>query len=315
LNLPQKNELNMAGFGTFVALLIVAQCPISDGLAGIVLWVTAVLAMVMGYHLVASVGGGDMPCCITVLNSYSGWALVAEGFMMKSIVLTIVGSLIGFSGAILTHIMCVSMNRDIFNVIFGGMNTAAPSKHDENEPKKEHVETTPEAVAALCRDAKKILIVPGYGMAAGRAQNQVANVCRTLREDFDVEVEFGIHPVAGRMPGQMNVLLAEASVPYDWVKEMDEVNPHMDEYDVCLIVGANDITNSAAEDVEGCAIYGMPVLQVWRAKNVVFCKRSMAGGYADLENPVFFKDNTQMFLGNADKSMDALNAALKDMGV
>merc|ERR1712160_224431 len=253
----------------------------------------ALLAMVMGFHLVGSVGGGDMPVCITVLNSYSGWALVAEGFLLDSPVLTVVGSLIGFSGAILTKIMCDAMNRDIVNVIFGGLNTVAPTKSkDGDEAPKEHV-------------------VPGYGMAMAQAQGAMGQLASACREN-DIALKFGVHPVAGRMPGQMNVLLAEAGVPHEWVLEMDEVNPDMEKQDVVLIVGANDVVNSAAQEVEGCAIWGMPVIEVWRAKKVIFCKRSMGGGYADLENPVFFKPNTEMLLGDAKKTADSLTIKVKE---
>eukprot|EP00928_Gymnodinium_smaydae_P024050 TRINITY_DN1959_c0_g1_i2.p1 TRINITY_DN1959_c0_g1~~TRINITY_DN1959_c0_g1_i2.p1 ORF type:complete len:299 (-),score=99.46 TRINITY_DN1959_c0_g1_i2:99-911(-) len=265
----------------------------------------------MGYHLVGSVGGGDMPVCVTVLNSYSGWALVAEGFLLKSPVLTVVGSLIGCSGAILTKIMCDAMNRDIFNVIFGGMNTAAPSKKSGDEAPKVHVETSVANTADLLSSAKEVLIVPGYGMAVARAQGAVGEIAKACR-DAGIVCKFGIHPVAGRMPGQMNVLLAEAGVPHEWVMEMDEVNPDMEKFDAVLVVGANDITNSAAQEVEGCAIWGMPVIEVWRAKKVIFCKRSMAGGYADLDNPVFYKPNTEMLLGDAKKTADALSGKLKE---
>merc|ERR1740121_1247570 len=266
--------------------------------------------MIMGYHLVASVGGGDMPVCITVLNSYSGWALVAEGFLLQSPLLTIVGSLIGCSGAILTKIMCDAMNRDIMNVIFGGMNVAAPAKKGDDGP-KEHTETNVEAVAELLINAKEILVVPGYGMAQARAQMAIGELATILR-DNKINIKFGIHPVAGRMPGQMNVLLAEASVPHEWVLEMDEVNPDMETNDVVLCVGCNDVVNSAAIEVEGCSIWGMPVIEVWRAKKVIFCKRSMAGGYADLDNPVFFKDNTEMLLGDAKKTADSLAAKVRE---
>merc|ERR1719440_2322438 len=264
---------------------------------GAELWMTMVVSMLMGLHLVDSVGGGDMPVCITVLNSYSGWALVAEGFLLNSPMLTIVGSLIGFSGAILTHIMCEAMN------------TVAPVKKGESAPKT-HTETSPEAVAELLADAKSVMIVPGYGMAVARAQNPAAGLATAVRANGAV-CKFGIHPVAGRMPGQMNVLLAEAGVPYDWVFEMDEVNPDMDNVDVCLVIGANDITNKAACDTPGCPIYGMPVIEVWRAKKTIFFKRSMGGGYADIENPVFFMENTDMLLGDAKKSCDAIGGKLK----
>merc|ERR1719399_2328519 len=252
LNLPGKNYLNLGGLALFVFFVFsfVYGSPLDRVLhmgPVIHLWAIAVLACLMGVHLVGSVGGGDMPVCITVLNSYSGWALVAEGFLLNSPMLTIVGSLIGFSGAILTHIMCEAMNRDIFNVIFGGMNTVTPVKKDGDDAPKVHTETTSEAVAELLAEAKKILIVPGYGMAVARAQNPAAGLATAIRNNGAV-CKFGIHPVAGRMPGQMNVLLAEAGVPYDWVFEMDEINPDMDSVDVCLVVGANDITNKAAQD-------------------------------------------------------------------
>jgi NAD(P) transhydrogenase len=314
LNLPGKNFINLVGLFTFLGLsayLIVSGDQDGGDVGRKCTWGVALVACFMGYHLVASVGGGDMPVCITVLNSYSGWALAAEGFNLNQPMLACVGSIIGFSGAILTKIMCDAMNRDIANVIFGGMNVAAPAKKGEEE-KKVHVETTVSATAALLVDAKKVCIVPGYGMAQARAQNPVGALCQTLR-DADKVCDFIIHPVAGRMPGQMNVLLAEAGVPYDFVKEMDEVNEDMESYDVCIVLGANDITNSAAQEVEGCAIWGMPVIHVWHCKKTVFCKRSMAGGYADLENPVFFKENTNMLLGDGLKTAEALLAELKTM--
>merc|ERR1712032_377068 len=309
LNLPGKNFLNLVCLLTFFGLMgYFLVC--GEGDLGVqLLWCVAALSMVMGFHLVASVGGGDMPVCITVLNSYSGWALVAEGFLLQSKLLTIVGSLIGFSGAILTKIMCDAMNRDIFNVIFGGMNTAAPVKGKDTGP-KEHTETNVDAVAELVANAKEVLVVPGYGMAMARAQGamgELASVCRTNK----INLKFGVHPVAGRMPGQMNVLLAEASVPHEWVLEMDEVNPDMESNDVVLVVGANDVVNSSAIEIEGCAIWGMPVIEVWRAKKVIFCKRSMAGGYADLDNPVFYKENTDMLLGDAKKTADSLAAKVR----
>jgi len=323
LSLPFKNLINLFGLFSFLglsALLIQRGDAPLDSLLGssygfdcigrAVMLAIAFIACFMGYHLVASVGGGDMPVCITVLNSYSGWALAAEGFNLNAPLLAVVGSIIGFSGAILTKIMCDAMNRDIFNVIFGGMNTVAPAKGEKI--KQEHVETTVVAVAALLADASKVCIIPGYGMAQARAQNPVGEICKALRA-AGKECDFVIHPVAGRMPGQMNVLLAEAGVPYDFVREMDEVNSDMNKYDVCIVMGANDITNSAAEEVEGCAIWGMPVIRVWETKKVIFCKRSMGGGYADLENPVFFKDNTDMLLGDGLKTADSLLGELKGM--
>merc|ERR1712151_1359957 len=218
---------------------------------------------------------------------------------------------IGFSGAILTHIMCVAMNRDIANVLFGGMNNTASIKTggDEEAP-PEHKEIKPEQVAEQLADAKQVMIIPGYGMAVARAQSQVAKIA-TMCIDHGVKVRFGIHPVAGRMPGQMNVLLAEAGVPYDWVFEHEEVNDDMKDIDVCLVVGANDITNISATTEEGCPIYGMPVFSVWECKHTIFFKRSMKPGYADLPNPCFYKDNAYMCLGNADKTCDEIAAKVK----
>jgi len=311
LNLPGKNYLNLSGLILFV-VLVWKFLRDGDNLFGIVmLWLVAVLASLMGVHLVGSVGGGDMPVCITVLNSYSGWALVAEGFLLNSTVLTIVGSLIGFSGAILTKIMCDAMNRDIFNVLFGGINNAPPVKGAVDEAPKEHVECGVEAVADMLANAKEVLVVPGYGMAMARAQTAMGEIANLLRRN-NINLKFGVHPVAGRMPGQMNVLLAEAGVPHEWVLEMDEVNPHMESQDVVLVVGANDVVNSAAQEIEGCAIWGMPVIEVWKAKKVIFCKRSMGGGYADLDNPVFYKPNTEMLLGDAKKTADALAAKVRE---
>jgi NAD(P) transhydrogenase len=306
LNLPNKNMLNLgglAGQGLLMTWLF-------NGGGNLPLWGTAGLSSAMGYHLVASVGGADMPVCITVLNSYSGWALVAEGFLLDSPMLTIVGSLIGFSGGILTKIMCDAMNRDIANVLFGGINVAPPKPEDKDAPPKVHVETSADSAAASLGSAKSVLIVPGYGMAVARAQMAVADIARTLRA-ADIECRFGIHPVAGRMPGQMNVLLAEAGVPYDWVEEMDEVNPGIADVDVTLVVGANDITNSAAQEVEGCSIWGMPVIEVWKGKKTIFMKRTMGAGYADLDNLVFYKENTEMLLGDAKDMTEKIAAKLK----
>merc|ERR1719336_505840 len=307
LSLPGKNLINVAALTAQVGLG--AQFLTAGGLSP--LWATAALSNVMGYHLVASVGGADMPVCITVLNSYSGWALVAEGFLLDSPLITVIGSLIGFSGAILTKIMCDAMNRDIMNVIFGGINVA-PKKEGETI-QREHTEITADGAAACLAESKSVMIVPGYGMAVARCQNSVASIAKTLR-DKGIEVRFGIHPVAGRMPGQMNVLLAEAGVPYDWVQEMEEVNPDMDSVDACLIVGANDTTNSGA--VEGDAdhpLAGMPVIEVWKAKKVIFMKRTMGAGYADVENPVFFKENTDMLLGNATQTTEVIAAKVKEL--
>jgi len=207
--------------------------------------------------------------------------------------------------------MCDAMNRDIFNVLFGGINTVAPAKKGD-EPKKEHVETSIAATAELLANAKEVLVVPGYGMAMSRAQTAMGELATLLRS-HNINMKFGVHPVAGRMPGQMNVLLAEANVPHDWVFEMEEVNQNMENNDVALIVGANDVVNSAALEIEGCAIWGMPVIEVWKSKKVIFCKRSMGGGYADLDNPVFYKDNTDMLLGDAKKTADQLVIKVREL--
>merc|ERR1719482_2308283 len=309
LSLPGKNMINAGMLGAQLGMG--AMFLSADVTGGTLLLVaSAGLSGALGAHLVASVGGGDMPVCVTVLNSYSGWALVAEGFMLDSPTLTVVGSLIGFSGAILTKIMCDGMNRDIFNVIFGGYASAGPVAKGDEGP-KEHQETNADAVASMLQEAREVVVVPGYGMAVARAQYAVGDIAQTLMAN-GTNVKFAIHPVAGRMPGQMNVLLAEAGVPYEWVLEMEEVNPDMPAADVCLVVGANDITNSAAQDDPESPIAGMPVIEVWKAKTCVFMKRSMAGGYADIDNPVFFKENTNMLLGDAKKMLDEVGPKLKE---
>uniref|UniRef100_A0A7S3FKH4 NAD(P) transhydrogenase, mitochondrial n=2 Tax=Haptolina ericina TaxID=156174 RepID=A0A7S3FKH4_9EUKA len=272
----------------------------------------ALISSGLGLHMTASIGGADMPVVITVLNSYSGWALCAEGFMLNKPVLTTVGALIGSSGAILTHIMCVAMNRKIGSVLLGGYGTAstvaAPAAGGDIEvadPTFTNVEQTVE----LLKESKSVVIVPGYGLAVANGQYAIAEITKILRED-GVNVRFGIHPVAGRMPGQLNVLLAEAGVPYDYVLEMEEINDDFPETDVALVVGANDTVNSAAEDDPTSIIAGMPVLQVWKAKQVIVMKRSMGAGYAGAENPVFFKDNTDMLLGDAKKTLDEIRTKL-----
>jgi len=307
LTLPGKNYINLGMLAGQIGLA--SSFMATGGMSELV--ATAALSSAMGVHLVGSVGGGDMPCCITVLNSYSGWALVAEGFLLNSPMLTTIGSLIGFSGAILTKIMCDAMNRDIMNVIFGGM-SVKPKAPGAIQEAREHVEASVDSAANALASAKSVVIVPGYGMAVARAQASVAELASTLQA-AGIECRFGIHPVAGRMPGQMNVLLAEAGVPYDWVLEMEEINPDMENADVCVVIGANDITNSAAEEVEDCPIAGMPVLQVWKAKKTIFMKRTMAGGYADIDNPVFYKENTEMLLGDAKSKTEELSRKVKDV--
>jgi len=270
----------------------------------------SVLSGGLGFHMTASIGGADMPVVITVLNSYSGWALCAEGFMLDKPVLTTVGALIGSSGAILTHIMCVAMNRDIVSVLLGGYGVDAPTG-EAMEMEGEATFTDIDSTAELLKDSKEVIIVPGYGLAVANGQYAIAEITKKLRAG-GTNVRFGIHPVAGRMPGQLNVLLAEAGVPYDYVLEMEEINDDFESTDVCLVVGANDTVNSAAEDDPNSIIAGMPVLRVWVANQVIVMKRSLGAGYAGAENPVFFKDNTDMLLGDAKKTLDEIRGKLAD---
>jgi NAD(P) transhydrogenase subunit beta len=265
-----------------------------------------VLALLLGWHLVASIGGGDMPVVVSMLNSYSGWAAAASGFLLGNNLLIVTGALVGSSGAYLSYIMCAAMNRSFISVIAGGFGIEAPTSGDVDYG--EHHEINAEDTADLLNDAKSVIITPGYGMAVAQAQYPVAEITRILREK-GVNVRFGIHPVAGRLPGHMNVLLAEAKVPYDIVLEMDEINDDFPDTDVVLVIGANDTVNPAAEDDPTSPIAGMPVLRVWEAKNVIVFKRSMAVGYAGVQNPLFFKDNSFMLFGDAkDRVEDILKA-------
>jgi len=271
------------------------------------------IALVFGVHMVMAIGGADMPVVISMLNSYSGWAASATGFMLNNDLLIVTGALVGSSGAILSYIMCKAMNRKFFSVIAGGFGTgegAAPASGeavDQGEVNPiDAVET-----AALLASAKDVVIVPGYGMAVAQAQHTVFEITKFLREK-GVKVRFAIHPVAGRMPGHMNVLLAEAKVPYDIVFEMDEINEDFPDVDVSVVIGANDIVNPSAEDEPNSPIAGMPVLQVWKGKTTIVMKRSMATGYAGVQNPLFFKDNTRMLFGDAKKMLEAVLKALRD---
>jgi len=270
---------------------------------------TTALAGTLGAHTTVSIGGADMPVVITVLNSYSGWALCAEGFILGNDLLTIVGSLVGSSGAILSYIMCKAMNRDIINVLFGGwnMNPVTSSTAIQGT----HQEIDLDGAARALAEAKSVIIVPGYGMAVAKAQYPIKEIVEILRSK-GANVRFGIHPVAGRMPGQMNVLLAEAGVPYDIVHEMEELNHDFDATDVALVLGANDTVNSAAEEDPKSPIAGMPVLRVWKAKHCIVMKRSLGIGYAAIDNPIFYKPNTDMLLGDAKKTSDALLAKIRE---
>merc|ERR1711887_173048 len=265
---------------------------------------------IMGYTLTAAIGGADMPVVITVLNSYSGWALCAEGFMLNNNLMTVVGSLIGASGAILSYIMCVAMNRSLPNVILGGFGTSGTGDGKPMEITGTHTEWNVDQTVQSMVDSKNIIIVPGYGLAVAKGQYPVAEMVDLLKKKGK-NVRFGIHPVAGRMPGQLNVLLAEAGVPYDVVLEMDELNDDFPDTDLSLVIGANDTVNSAAEDDPNSIIAGMPVLRVWKSAQSVVMKRSLGVGYAAVDNPIFFNENNAMLLGDAKKSCDGLLAGLK----
>lgn len=313
LLLPGRHWLNLAG------LLIVIWFgreflqaeTIEQGMLPLV--VMTVIALLFGFHMVMAIGGADMPVVVSMLNSYSGWAAAATGFMLSNDLLIVTGALVGSSGAILSYIMCNAMNRNFISVIAGGFGSGSgtPAKKGEAaEPQGEVVPVSSAETADLLRDAKSVIIVPGYGMAVAQAQHTVYEITKTLREK-GVNVRFAIHPVAGRMPGHMNVLLAEAKVPYDIVMEMDEINEDFPDTDVAIVIGANDIVNPSALDDPSSPIAGMPVLEVWKAKTSIVMKRSMASGYAGVDNPLFYKDNNRMLFGDAKKMLDEVLTALK----
>ena len=305
LNLPHKHKLNLAALVISVFLMIFFLNHPENIFP--VLLMTAI-ALAFGWHLVASIGGADMPVVVSMLNSYSGWAAAAAGFMLSNDLLIVTGALVGSSGAILSYIMCKAMNRSFISVIAGGFGTEVKASSGDEE-QGEHRETTAEEVAEMLKNASSVIITPGYGMAVAQAQYPVAEITAKLREK-GVNVRFGIHPVAGRLPGHMNVLLAEAKVPYDVVLEMDEINDGFENTDVVLVIGANDTVNPAALDDPSSPIAGMPVLEVWKAQNVIVFKRSMAVGYAGVQNPLFFKENTQMLFGDAKERVDDILRAL-----
>jgi NAD(P) transhydrogenase subunit beta len=313
LLLPARHWLNL------VALLVVIwfgrafiHAPtVADGMTPLI--VMTVIALLFGVHMVMAIGGADMPVVVSMLNSYSGWAAAATGFMLSNDLLIVTGALVGSSGAILSYIMCNAMNRNFISVIAGGFGSGggAPAKSGEAaQPQGEVVPVSAVETAELLREAKSVIIVPGYGMAVAQAQHTVNEITKTLR-DKGVTVRFGIHPVAGRMPGHMNVLLAEAKVPYDIVLEMDEINEDFPDTDVAMVIGANDIVNPAAQDDPTSPIAGMPVLEVWKAKTSIVMKRSMASGYAGVDNPLFYKENNRMLFGDAKKMLDEVLTALK----
>ena len=302
LILPGRNLLNLSALIGFVGLTVAYVITPEMGL----LISVTILALALGWHLVASIGGGDMPVVVSMLNSYSGWAAAATGFLLSNDLLIVTGALVGSSGAYLSYIMCRAMNRSFISVIFGGYGIEAPTESDEETG--EHTEIDASQVAEMLSSAKSVVITPGYGMAVAQAQYPVAELAKRLKEK-GVEVRFGIHPVAGRLPGHMNVLLAEAKVPYDIVLEMDEINDDLASTQVVLVIGANDTVNPAAAENPGSPIAGMPVIKVWEAENVIVFKRSMASGYAGVSNPLFYKPNTKMLFGDAkDKVGDILKS-------
>ena len=307
LMLPHKHQLNLAALlVSFVLMLLF----VSANGSWFALNVMTPNALAFCLQLVASIGGADMPVVVSMLNSYSGWAAAAAGFMLSNDLLIVTGALVGSSGAILSYIMCQAMNRSFISVIAGGFGTDGASAAAGSEEVGEYREVKPADVAAMLKGASSVIITPGYGMAVAQAQYPVAEITDLLRKQ-GVTVRFGIHPVAGRLPGHMNVLLAEAKVPYDIVLEMDEINDDFPETDVVLVIGANDTVNPAAQTDPNSPIAGMPVLEVWKAKEVVVFKRSMNTGYAGVQNPLFFNENTVMCFGDAKGTVDEILAELK----
>ncbi len=314
LLLPARHWLNLAGL--LLVIWFGRQFLHAETIAAgmVPLLIMTVIALLFGVHMVMAIGGADMPVVVSMLNSYSGWAAAATGFMLSNDLLIVVGALVGSSGAILSYIMCRAMNRNFISVIAGGFGTGggapAAAAGGSAQPAGEVQPISAVETAEMLREAKNVVIVPGYGMAVAQAQHTVFEITKLLREK-GVNVRFGIHPVAGRMPGHMNVLLAEAKVPYDIVLEMDEINEDFPDTDVSMVIGANDIVNPAAQEDPASPIAGMPVLEVWKAHHSIVMKRSMASGYAGVDNPLFYKDNNRMLFGDAKKMLDEVLAALR----
>ena len=312
LLLPGRHWMNLAGL--LLVLWFGRQfINAHDVQAGMLpLFVMTVIALLFGVHMVMAIGGADMPVVVSMLNSYSGWAAAATGFMLSNDLLIVVGALVGSSGAILSYIMCRAMNRNFISVIAGGFGggSPAPAAGGAAQPVGEVTPVSAVETAEMLRESKNVVIVPGYGMAVAQAQHTVFEITKLLRAK-GVKVRFGIHPVAGRMPGHMNVLLAEAKVPYDIVMEMDEINADFPDTDVTMVIGANDIVNPSAQDDPASPIAGMPVLEVWKARTSIVMKRSMASGYAGVDNPLFYKENNRMLFGDAKKMLDEVLTALR----
>jgi NAD(P) transhydrogenase subunit beta len=310
--LPARHWLNLIGLLVVIwfGYAFLHAHSIDDGMLPLV--VMTAIALLFGVHMVMAIGGADMPVVVSMLNSYSGWAAAATGFMLSNDLLIVTGALVGSSGAILSYIMCRAMNRKFLAVIAGGFGgeTKAPAPGGAAQPAGEVHPISAQETAELLKEAKSVVIVPGYGMAVAQAQHTVYEITKKLRE-MGKKVRFAIHPVAGRMPGHMNVLLAEAKVPYDIVLEMDEINEDFPDTDVAMVIGANDIVNPSAQEDPSSPIAGMPVLEVWKAKSSVVMKRSMASGYAGVDNPLFYKENNRMLFGDAKKMLDEVLSALK----
>ncbi len=301
LLLPARHWLNLLGVLIIIYFGYLFSVDTESALNS--LMIMTLLALLFGIHLVIAIGGADMPVVVSMLNSYSGWAASATGFMLSNDLLIVVGALVGSSGAILSYIMCKAMNRSFISVIAGGFGTESTSSSESAQDQGEVISIDSNELSEMLLTAKKVMIIPGYGMAVSQAQHTVNEIVKVLKGK-KIEVSFAIHPVAGRMPGHMNVLLAEAKVPYDVVFEMDEVNDDFNEVDVSIIIGANDIVNPSAQDDPNSPIAGMPVLECWKGQTTVVLKRGMATGYAGVQNPLFFKENTRMLFGDAKKTMD-----------
>ena len=307
--LPGRHWMNLVLLlaSVWLCSVFITQSAAGTGMQPLIFM--TIVALLFGIHMVMAIGGADMPVVVSMLNSYSGWAAAATGFMLKNDLLIVIGALVGSSGAILSYIMCRAMNRKFIAVIAGGFGTSSGTVAAATEQTGEVTAVSAEEVAAMLTESKQVMIIPGYGMAVAQAQHTVNEITKALRER-KINVRFGIHPVAGRMPGHMNVLLAEAKVPYDIVFEMEEINEDFPDIDVSIVIGANDIVNPSAQDEPNSPIAGMPVLEVWKGKTTIVLKRSMASGYAGVDNPLFYKENTRMLFGDAKSTLDAVLKAI-----